>query len=293
MFKLFSFISVLLLLTVLNCQEAKQEQAANTFGLQQLWETPESLKVSESIVFDEKNDILYVSCINGKPTEKNGLGFIAKVNLDGKIETLKWIDGINAPKGSAIHNNTLYVSDIDRLLEIDIAAGEISNTYPAEAAIFLNDVRVDKDGYVYISDMSKENSGIYRLADGKLEVWLEGEAISSPNGLFIKDNRLFFGNSGDGKIKAVNIADKTIEVIAEIGHGIDGLVMDGQGNFIISDWSGKTELVTEENKIIELLNTSDKNINSADLEYIPAKNMLIIPTFFDNRIVAYRLNKMQ
>ena len=39
----------------------------------------------ESIVFDSKNNVLYVSNINGKPTEKNGTGYISKVSPDGKI----------------------------------------------------------------------------------------------------------------------------------------------------------------------------------------------------------------
>ncbi len=38
-------------------------------------------------------------------------------------------------------------------------------------------------------------------------------------------------------------------------------------------------------------NSEDEKINSADLEFIIEKNLLIIPTFFDNRLVAYKLIK--
>lgn len=34
------------------------------------------LKVPESVMYDEKNQVLYVSNINGKPTLKNNKGFI-------------------------------------------------------------------------------------------------------------------------------------------------------------------------------------------------------------------------
>ncbi|MCD6296427.1 MAG: ATP/GTP-binding protein, partial [Deltaproteobacteria bacterium] len=74
------------------------------------WETEKELRVPESVLYDASGNILYVSSINGRPTEKNGRGFISKVSLNGKIEVLKWATGLDAPKGSAIHGNKLYVS---------------------------------------------------------------------------------------------------------------------------------------------------------------------------------------
>jgi len=39
-----------------------------------------------------------------------------------------------------------------------------------------------------------------------------------------------------------------------------------------------------------ILDTSVPNINCADIEFIPEKNLIVIPTFLDNRLVAYRYN---
>ncbi len=83
------------------------------------WFTSGDLKVSESVMYYKANDVLYVANINGKPTEKNNMGFISKVSLDGKIDTLKWVSGMNAPKGMGINGNMLYVTDIDRIHAID------------------------------------------------------------------------------------------------------------------------------------------------------------------------------
>ena len=259
------------------------------YKLEKQWETEQILKTPESVIFDEENDVLYVSNINGKPSQKNGKGFISKVGLDGKITELKWTTGLNAPKGSAIFNSKLYIADIDQLVEIDIKKGKILKKYKVTNAIFLNDVAVDTSGNVYISDMSSQNSCIYRFDGKDIPVWLKGKDISSPNGLFTEEDRLIVGNSGDGKLKAVNFEDKSIRVIADIGSGIDGIAKNETGNYIISDWMGKTSLIDKNGNVIELLNTTNLGINSADLTYIKNKNLVLIPTFSDNRIVAYRL----
>lgn len=275
---------------------ARQNSLAGDIGggkykLTKQWETEKVLRVPESVLYHESGNILYVSNINGRSTHKNGQGFISKVSLDGKIERFKWATGLNAPKGSAIYGNKLYVSDIDRLVEIDLETGKILAKYPAAGARFLNDVAADASGNVYVTDMSSENSAIYKLSQGNMTVWVKGKEIINPNGLFMEEKRLVVGNSGDGSLKAINLADKKIKTIAKVGSGIDGLRSDGKGNYFISDWKGKTSLVTVSGKIIVLIDTTASKINSADLEYIKSKRLLLIPTFFDNRVTAYRLEE--
>ncbi len=256
--------------------------------LTQKWATAQDLKVPESVLYDDVRDILYISNINGSPLEKNGKGFISKVTLTGEIENLEWVTGLNAPKGSGIWQNKLFVTDIDELVEINIETGEIINKCPNENSVFLNDITVDDSGNVYVSDMSAENSVIYKFTDGKLEIWLQDEQIAQPNGLFFEKGKLLVG-TGDGYLKSVDLADKLITIIAETGFGIDGVQSDGKGNFLVSDWQGKTAFIRSAGEVKELMNTADSKINSADIEFIPEKNMLLIPTFFDNRVVAYLL----
>ncbi len=257
------------------------------------WETEKVLRIPESVLYHESGNILYVSNINGRPTQKNGQGFISKLSLDGKIRRLKWATGLNAPKGSAIFGGKLYVSDIDQLIEIDLKTGKILAGYPAAGAKFLNDVATDVSGNIYVTDMSSENSVIYRLVQGKMTAWVKGKEISNPNGLCMEKKRLVVGNSGDGSLKAINLAAKKINTLARVGSGIDGLRADGKGSYFISDWKGKTSLVTASGKIIVLMDTTASKINSADLEYVKSRRLLLIPTFFDNRVVAYRVEEVR
>ncbi len=261
------------------------------YKLTKLWEAKSGISIPESVLYYPSEDIIFVSNINGNPSKKDGQGFISKLSLSGEILKLKWTAGLNAPKGSGISGDRLYVADIDEVLEIDIKTGKIVERYKPAGAGFLNDITVDKDGNVYISDMSRKNSVIYRLTNKKLEVWLKGPEISSPNGLFAEESRLVVGNFGDGSLKAVSFATKEISVIAKIGSGIDGVQSDGKGNYFISDWRGKTSYVTSSGQVTVLLDTTDQKINSADIEYIEGKQILLIPTFLANGVAAYKVEE--
>ena len=291
--KIFRFSAAFLCwVTVFFWGAAADSKGTGLCRLTKLWATEARLKVPESVLYHPSEGILYVSNINGKPTEKNGKGFISKISLDGRILALKWAAGLNAPKGSGIHQGRFFVADIDELVEIDLKTGNIVAKYPARGAGFLNDVTIDKNGAVYVSDMSRGNSVIYKLVKNKMVVWLKGAAVSQPNGLYADNGQLIVGSFGDGSLKAIDLKTKAIRVIARVRSGIDGVQADGKGNYFISDWGGKTMFVSSNGDVTVLMDTTAGRINSADIEFIEEKGMLLIPTFFDNRVMAYRVEKM-
>jgi sugar lactone lactonase YvrE len=274
-----SIVAVLLLLA----------SQALAFRLVRVWVTERVFDTPESVCFDEQREILYVSNIAGKPDEKNGRGFISRVGLDGEIRKLKWIDGLNAPKGMAVHGGMLYVADIDELAVIDIKTDQIVERYRGEGAVFLNDVAADAEGNIYVSDSSKENSAIYILSGGKFEIWPGQKGLFRPNGLCIDGGSLIVGNSGTGTLKAIDIESGKMTEAAVAGSPIDGVEIDGRGNFIVSDWRGRTAIIEREGYITVLLDTRGEKINSADIEFVEGDDLVIIPTFHDNRVVATRL----
>jgi len=284
-------MSALLLVTalLLSCRTGPKTTHFMHENLTKLWETEPRLTTSESVCFNPAENLLYVSCINGQPLEKNGQGFIAKVDPDGNIVDLKWIEGLDAPKGMGIFEGKLYVTDIDQLVEIDIADGAIVNRFPAEGAQFLNDISIDAAGNVYVSDMTTNK--IHRLSAGNFEVWLESEMLDTPNGLFVENDFLLIGMAGS--VLKAGLQDAALSVYIENTGGIDGLEADGNGNYIISDWTGNVHLIHPGKEKIKLLDTTPVKQNAADIEFIIEKNMLLVPTFFDNRVTAYEVKDFQ
>lgn len=249
------------------------------------WETPPVLEVPESVCFDSESRLLLVSNINGKPTDKDGNGFIAIVSLDGTVSKGPWmITGLNAPKGMGIYQRKLFVTDIDRVAEIDLESKTIVRFYEFPEAKFLNDIAIDQDGAVFISDMM--STRIYCIREGKTETWLDDEILTNPNGLFIEENQLLIGCN---KIIRVGIEDKKITVWLDNTGGIDGLEGTGDGRYLFSDWQGNVYLTGKDKKIEKILDTSTVGINAADIEFIPSMNLLLVPTFSDNRVMAYEL----
>ena len=164
----------------------------------------------------------------------------------------------------------------------------IKRFLPIPGSVFLNDIAVDSKGIFYISDSSSKNSKIYCFNGEKTYIWLSGKEIQNPNGLFIENNSLYVGNSGNGIIKKINIDTKKLTDFITVGRGIDGLKLINNNCFITSDWQGTTAMACN-SKITTLLDTTKEKINAADLEYLPKLKLIIIPTFFNNNCTAYRL----
>ncbi len=260
-------------------------------GVQRIWSTESNLKIPESVVFDPERNVVYVSNYDGyNPSNNKGKQFLSKVTLNGKIEKLRWIEGLNNPTGIAIHEDKLYVVERKNLVEIAIETGNILNRFPAPQPGFMNDVAIDSSGYAYISDSPKHM--IYRFANGKFEVWFKEEEIRNPNGLHVHKNKLIVGNNGDRSLKSIDLESKKIETICNLGAGIiDGIKSDKDGNYIVSHWGGKVYLITPSGQVTKLLDSTVPKINCADFEYIVERNLLLIPTFMDNRVIAYELKE--
>ncbi|OIN61251.1 SMP-30/gluconolactonase/LRE family protein [Arsenicibacter rosenii] len=257
--------------------------------LVKVWETDTTLRVPESVLYDKRSKILYVANIDGKADALDGSGFISKVSLDGKIQNLRWTSGLNAPKGMGIYKNTLYVTDIYRLVAINLETGQAEKTWdaPDPKNAFLNDVTVANDGTVYVSDNRFDK--IYRLKDNKWEVWMEGEQLNRPNGLLaVKKNRLMVGSTKIGALRALDTETKTFMTIADGMANTDGIVTDGKGYFV-SDWSGQIFYVSAGGNKEQLLDTREQKSNCADIEYVAKEKLIIVPTFLKNKLVAYRV----
>ena len=71
--------------------------------------------------------------------------------------------------------------------------------------------------------------------------------------------------------------------------GIDGLIPLGNRKYLVSNWAGKIQIISPHKKPVVLSNTTNQKINAADLGYIPELKLVMIPTFFDNRVIAKQL----
>lgn len=291
----YKILSVVLMLLLVSCnskkkksgEDAVDETAVKKFELVEVWKTDTLFRVPECVIYDKVNDVVYVSNMNDNPRQKDGNGFISRLSTSGEILDLEWVADMSSPKGLGIYDGRLYVSDVDEVIVIDIDKGEIEKRIALEGAKMINDISIDTEGNVYVSD--SDNNSIFLISNGVVSNWLS-EGLNAPNGLLLDGDRLLVASMGSEDFASVNLETKAIKVLTEaIGKG-DGIAKVGiPGHFLVTDWFGQVFMVYPDGSKVTLLDTREQEIGSADIDYIPEKNLLLIPTFANHYVVAYKL----
>lgn len=258
---------------------------AQSHALVKKWESPATLKVPESVYYDEKRKTLYVSNIDGEPWGDDEQGSIGKVSLDGKVIAVEWVKGLSAPKGMALVGNQLYVGDMAEVVVIDVDKGSIVKRIAVPGAEGLNDVAADPNGTVYVSDSRSKK--VFAIKDGEPSVHLEN--LKGPNGLLFHRGALHVLD-GDSAYRVGE--DRSLKRIAGGIEGVlDGLEPVGENEYLISTWQGTIHFVKSDGTHELLLDTRAEKINAADIGYDREKRIVYVPTFFKNSVVAYDLKK--
>ena len=156
----------------------------------------------ESVRYDPEQDVYFVSNMAGAGSVKDSVGYVSRVDaetLDGERRFIaSGVNGVtlNAPKGIALHGDTLWVADIDVLRGFDRRTGaplaEID--LAGAGAMLLNDVAIGPDGSIHVTDsgivmsekgvMRHGGDRIFAIGPGRaVSVVAEGEALGIPNGI--------------------------------------------------------------------------------------------------------------
>jgi outer membrane protein assembly factor BamB len=253
--------------------------------LEKLWLTG-GLSVPESVLVyrNGKANFLFVSQIDGDPSAMDGKGGIAKMTLGGEIENLNWVSGLNAPKGMAVFDGKLYVADINQLVVINIKSAEIEKKIIIPGAQFLNDVAIDSNGAVYISD-TKTNK-VYRYQKDMLEDYVV--KAESANGLKVIGSNLVVG--AGTHLLLIDKNKTRLQIAAGFAQAIDGIESVGKGDFLVSCWAGLLYYVHLDGKLDLLIDSQKDGINTADIGFDNITQTVFVPNFAKNSVTAYKLS---
>jgi hypothetical protein len=273
----------------------------------------------ESAIHDDVDDVYLVSNVNGNPAALDNNGFISRVAPNGAILQLSWIRGgvggvtLNGPKGLAIHDNVLYVSDIntvrafDRVTGAPLAAYSVPN--PFTRPLFLNDVAVAPNGDVYAGD--NVNGAIFQIdRDGSVSLFASGPELGFPNGLVADGaNNVSWVTWLSNQIRRTTPSGKVFVVdtipapdVSALGLPDSALLLDGyvrlpDGSRVVSSWvtgaiyrispSGHT--VTTITSVVGLLQNPSAPDGPADVGLDETRDRLLIPLFNRNQLVIFPL----
>jgi len=282
-----------LLLFSAGCSVGTPKEPASASAPVKVWSL-EGFDQPESVLHNAHDNSLYVSNINGSPLEDNGKGYISRLSSEGKLLEKFWVTGLGAPKGMALYGGSLYVADLQTLHIIDIQTRRIEQSLVMPGSKMLNDIAVDKNGVVYVSDLL--GGGIYRYAQGQFTPWIAPADVPHPNGLFYQNDALVMATWGEGMQKdfttqtagglyGIDTATKTLTPLAgaqRMGN-LDGIAAIN-GALMVNDWINGNVFRYRDGQATLLFNAGK---SAADISALD--DHLLVPVMFEGRVDTYRI----
>ena len=156
----------------------------------------------ESVRYDPELDAFFVSNMTGYGSAKDGNGYIVRLSASTPDSALVIAQGgvngvtLDAPKGLAIHGDTLWATDISVLRAFDRRTGAPLATidFAPHGAVQLNDVAVGPDGTLHVTDTGiiMSDKGVIHVGPDRvyvvgpnrsITVSAEGPQLGRPNGI--------------------------------------------------------------------------------------------------------------
>ena len=264
-----------------------------------LWSVTEGIDSPESVYYDARSGFLFSSQIVGDASAHDGNGRIVKLTLDGKVVDTQWAKGLDAPKGLRAYRGTLYVADIDQVVGFDIATGRETSRVKIADAKFLNDLCTGPDGVIYTTDSFANR--VWMVRNGVASLFSDAPQLQLPNGILVDGSKVIVATDGStgrngggtpGSLFAIDIASKAITQVTTKSIGTpDGLESDGNGGYITSDVAGGRLFHITANGDVRQIRTLDRQ--PADIAYISARKLLVVPHLGLNRVSAYDLSDLK
>jgi SMP-30/Gluconolactonase/LRE-like region len=214
----------------------------------------------ESVRYDSAQDVYFVSNMAGPGSLEDGNGFIVRISAGDLRRPEVLIEGgrngvtLDAPKGMALHGDTLWVTDIEVLRGFDRRTGAplTSIDLRPHGAVLLNDVAVGPDGSLHVTDtgIAMTDKGVmYRGGDKifivgpdrSVSLLAEGRDLGRPNGItWDPDGRRWIIVSFDpfrSEVYAIRPGASTRTILARGQGKFDGVERLADGRLLVTCWT--------------------------------------------------------
>lgn len=268
-----------------------------TLSVKEEWRI-EGLGAPAGMIYDPETQDLRLAQIGGEGDARDGDGALSRVSTNGQMLEFSWARGMNAPKDLVVDHDSVWVTDIDTVHELDRKSGEIRRSIKVPDAKFLVGIAVDDERRLLLADLLA--SRLYRLRNGECEVLHEGRDLQSPSRVSFESNRLIVTTwgftadfSGDalGNVFAWDATNKRITALAVpmSGHWM-GLCRNGEDGLFLGDFQTGTILRVLKNHQCEKIVTLGRGLGA--ILYLPDDRLLLATHITENRLIAFRLSEI-
>jgi len=276
--------------------------AASAQGLKVASDHPVGgFKFPESAGYDAKGKVLYVGNFGGEkldPGAKDGLGYISKVDLKGKVLEERALGGtaespMNKPKGIWIRGERLWVTDIDSVWIFDLKSKK-GRKLAIPGATFANDPAILGKS-LYVSDNRADKLFKITPADF-LDEKKHAEVTEVFSGAGVNPNGVYPSKAGTLLMAGFKSADEARGLYAVAPNGqikkltdplgrLDGLYEMKDGSILFTDWNTGSLSHWSEKGGVQKLAEGFKG--PADFTVIPGKDgalTVIVPDLVQSQL---------
>jgi sugar lactone lactonase YvrE len=267
----------------------------------------------ESARYDPDQDVFFISNMYGYGSAKDDNGYIVRASAADLSRADVFVQGgrngvtLNAPKGLAIHGDTLWAADIDALRGFDRHTGAPLATidFTPQHAVLLNDVAVGPNGELRVTDSGivMSDKGILHPGGDRIfvvgpnhsiSVAAAGDQLGRPNGITwdARSNRWLVVSFDPftSQLYAMREGD-TMRTVLATGKGkSDGVEVLGDGTILFSCWN--------DSSVHALSGTQDRRIirnlpQPADIGLDTRRNRVAVPISALDRVELWALPARQ
>jgi DNA-binding beta-propeller fold protein YncE len=290
-------IALSAILAVSSCTEKEPAQTASgkKAGVSlTLKKEIKGFSVPEGFAIDPASGYVYLSNI---VTEDEGYwvddnaGFISKLDGDGNIIELKWLDSaqaqpVHSPKGMTVLDGYLYFTDNAQLKRVPLAGEKKVEIIPLPETKHLNDLTNDGKS-VWVSEMDLDK--IYKVhPDG---TYKEIPSPENVNGIGIYKDKAFAVSWDLHEVYEIDPNGEKAPVpfgLSEHFTNLDGIEILEDGTFIVTDFKGnKVSSISADRKTVTTLAEVE---SAADFAIDREKKLLYVPVFMRDAARIYEMD---
>ena len=211
-----------------------------------------------------------------------GTGYLTLLGADGEVIDWRVVDDLDAPLGMALVDGRIYIVDTNRVRVLAWPGFEQQSTIALETAV-ANDIAVSEDHTLYVTDTAR-GEVIVLTQDEEPELLIGEARFPGANGIEIRGDDLYIGGE---RLWHVDLEDQTVTTIGpEWLADIDGIEFEADGTLQITPVGGPLIRLVEPVQVL-----GGDGVSSANHGYAPNLGLALIPTGFDNTVVAIRLEE--
>jgi hypothetical protein len=213
---------------------------------------------------------------------QDGTGFLTLIDATGKVVEWRIVDDLDSPLGMALAGGTLFVIDrntVRRFAWPGLAPKGVIEL-PTRVA---NDIAVAVDGTMYVSD-SLAGSVVAVSPDGSTTTLESDIEFVNANGIAVDGKVLLIGGQ---RLWRRDLASGEVVVLGEEWLAdIDGIEFEGEGVLQLTPVGGPVVRLFPDGQS-EVL--GGEGVSSANHGYSRTLRLAVVPTGFDNIVIALRV----